>query len=136
MSQENVEVIKRTVEAWNRDDFEAFIAFLDPEIEWYTAIERFFEGTQSVFRGHAGARAAWESYRGEDFERLDVRHDEFRDLGDSVLVLGQITIVGRSSQVELTSEIAQLFTVADGRIVVARDFLSHAEGLEAAGLSE
>jgi hypothetical protein len=35
-----------------------------------------------------------------------------------------------------TVEIAQLVTYRDGWAIRARDFASHAEGLEAAGLSE
>ena len=34
MSQENVEIFKRGVEAWNGDDFDTSIALIDPEIEW------------------------------------------------------------------------------------------------------
>jgi hypothetical protein len=32
MSQENVEIFKRNLEAWNRDDFDAWIALYDPEL--------------------------------------------------------------------------------------------------------
>ena len=155
MSEENVDLLHRAidamnrrdidafleltdpnVEAWNRDDWDAWIRFIDPELKWSTAVERVLEGSDHVWRGHGGAREAWEAYRGEAFERLDVRIDEFRDFGDSVLLLGQIKAVGRSSQLEVESELAQLLTIRNGRIIIARDFLSHSEGLEAAGLSE
>jgi ketosteroid isomerase-like protein len=56
MSQENVEAFKRGVEAWDRDDFDAWLDHLDPEFEWFALME--------VFRGHAGARQAWESFKG------------------------------------------------------------------------
>ena len=39
MSQENVEVFKRGVEAWNRDDFDAWIEQYDPEVEWFALME-------------------------------------------------------------------------------------------------
>ena len=150
MSQENIEVVKRVAEAWNRDDLDAFIDLLDPDIEWYPAIERSFEGRESAFsrmvalwiggtevrRGHAGVRKGWESYSGEEVESLEVRLDEIRDLGESVLALGEMKITGRTSQLELTSEIALLSTFRGGKIVSAHDFMSHAEGLEAAGLRE
>ena len=136
MSQENVEIFKLAVELWNRDDLDAWIDLFDPEFEWHTAIERAVEGADSVFRGLAGAREVWESYKGEEFERLDIRYDDFRDLGESILALGEIKILGRTSQLELTSEIVQLVTFRGGKIAGSRDFMSHAEGLKAAGLRE
>src|SRR5689334_22728600 len=136
MSQENVEIFKRAVDTWNRDDFDAWIDLFDPEFEWHTAIERAFEGTDSVFRGFAGARKVWESYKGEAFQQLEARYDEFRDLGESVLALGEIKIIGQASQLEVASEIAQLLTFRGGKIASSRDFMSHAEALEAAGLRE
>lgn len=50
MSQEYVENFKRGVEAWNRDDCDAWIDQFDREVEWFAFME--------VFRGHAGARQA------------------------------------------------------------------------------
>ena len=43
MSQENVEVFKRGVEAWNGDDLDAFIDLVDPEIEWFALMEVYRE---------------------------------------------------------------------------------------------
>jgi ketosteroid isomerase-like protein len=134
MSEDRIEMVKRLAAAWNRDDLDAFLDLLDPDVEWHTSIEPFFEGTESVFRGHDGIRQFWKSYRGEAFERLEVRMDEFRDLGESLLSLGEIKTIGQASQVQLTSEIAQLWTFRGGQIVGSDDFLSHAEGLKAAGL--
>jgi ketosteroid isomerase-like protein len=136
MSQETVEIVKRAWEAWHRDDLAANLDLLDPEVELYSAIEPFFEGTESVYRGHDGFRALWVSYRGEAFQRLEVRWDEFRDLGDSVLALGELKIIGQTSQAEVTTEFTQHLTFRGGKIASSRDFLSHAEGLKAAGLSE
>jgi ketosteroid isomerase-like protein len=136
MTQGRIETVKQLAAAWNRDDFEAFVELLDPGVEWRTSIEPFFEGTESVFRGHEGMREFWDSYRGETFRRLEVRMDEFRDLGDSVLSLGEIKTLGQASEVELRSELAQLWTFRGGKIASSDDFLSHAEGLRAAGLDD
>lgn len=134
MTGNKIETVKRLAAAWNRDDLDAFLALLDADIEWHTSIEPFFEGTESVFRGYDGMREFWESYRGEAFQRLEIRMDEFRDLGESLLSLGEIKVVGKASQVQLTSEIAQLWSFRGGKIATSNDFLSHAEGLKAAGL--
>ena len=126
MSQENVEAFKRGVEAWNRDDYDAWIDQFDPELEWFALME--------VFRGHAGAQQAWESFKGD--VQLTVRFDDIRDLGESILALGEMETTGRTTRVNLTGELALWLTYRDGRVVRSRDFRSHAEALEAVGLRE
>ena len=126
MSHENVEVFKRSVEAWNGDDFDTWVTYFDPEVRWSALLEE--------FRGHAGIRQAWQSFKVD--AQIKSRFDDIRDLGDSVLALGELTGTGRTTGMDLIGEIAQLATFRDGKIVSFRDFASHVEGLEAAGLSE
>ena len=136
MSQENVEVVQRAVEAWNADDLDAFLAELHADLEWHPSIEPGLEGTATIYRGHDGARKAWREYRGEAWERLTSRPQEVRDLGESVLLLGRIEFTARTTGIEFSQEIGELFEFRGGKIVRARDFLTHADALEAAGLSE
>ncbi len=126
MSEQNVESFARGVEAWNRDDFDTWIDLFDPEVEWFTLVE--------VYRGHTGARQAWEALKTD--QQLTGRFDDIRDLGESVLALGEIETTGRTTQLNFTGELAQLLTYRCGKVVSCRDFRSHAEALEAAGLSE
>ena len=133
MSQENVETVQRLVAAWIADDLDAYLAELDAEIEWYPSIEPGLEGKATVFRGHDDVRKAWREYRGEAWERLTPRPQEFRDLGESVLALGQIDLIARATGIEFSQEIGQLFEFRGGKIVRVRDFLTHAEALEAVG---
>ena len=126
MSEENVEVFKRGVVAWNRDDFDAWIDQFDPEVEWFTLVE--------VYRGHARARKAWESLKGT--MQIRARFDDIRDLGESVLALGEMEGTGQTTRLDFTGELAQLVTYRGGKAVNIRDFRSHADALEAAGLSE
>jgi ketosteroid isomerase-like protein len=126
MSQENVETFKRSIEAWNRDDFDTWIDQFDPELEWLALTEG--------YRGHAGARQAWEGFKAN--AQLRVRFDDVRDLGESVLALGKMEITGPTTRINMAGELAQLATFRGGKIVRFRDFRSHAEALEAVGLSE
>jgi ketosteroid isomerase-like protein len=126
MSEENVEIFKRAAEAWNRDDFDTWIEQHDPEVEWFALME--------VYRGRAGVRRVWESFKGD--MQITVRFDDIRDLGDTVLALGEMKSTGRTTGLNFTDEVAQLVTYRDGRAIRVRDFASHAEGLEVAGLSE
>jgi ketosteroid isomerase-like protein len=136
MSEENVDAIKRGIDAWNADDLEAFLAEFDADIEYHPSIEPGLEGKATVLRGHDGVRKGWREYRGEAWERLTMRPQEFRDLGESVLVLGQMKLTARTTGIEFSQEIGQLYEFRKGKIVRVRDFLTHAEALEVAGLPE
>ena len=71
---------------------------------------------------------SWESFR---FESTDIR-----DLGDRVLVLGDVSGCGRGSGVEVDGQWAWIIEMRDGRAASLRGFLDQSEALEAAGLSE
>ena len=136
MSQENVEKVRRAMEAWNADDLDAFLADADPEIEVHPAIEPALEGGETTYRGLDAARKAYDNYHGGAWERSRARIHEIRDLGESVLVLSRIDLTARTTGLEFSQELGQLITFRGGKAIRSQDFLSHAEALEAAGLSE
>lgn len=136
MSRENLESVRRAIDAWNADDLDAFLAELDADVEWHPAIQPGLEGEASTYRGHDGAREIWRQDRGEAWERLVNRPREVRDLGDSVLVLGHIDVTARTTGIEFSQEVGEVFDFRDGRIVRIRDFLTHAEALRAVGSAE
>jgi ketosteroid isomerase-like protein len=136
MSRENVETLQRVRVAWDADDLDAFLAETDPEVEWHTAVDRAVEGSGSTYRGHDGVRKAWGELRGESWGAITSQVQEFRDLGESVLVLGHLDVTGRTTGIGFHEELGQLVTFRGGKILRSRDFLSHAEALEAAGLEE
>jgi ketosteroid isomerase-like protein len=137
MSQENVEAVRRAYEAWNADDLDGFLAEADPEVEWHPSIEPALEGEKTVLRGIDDVRKAWDDYRGGGaWERMTGRIQDIRDLGEAVVVLGHIDLTARTTGLEFSQEVGQLITFRDGKILRSQDFLSHAEALKAAGLSE
>ncbi|MBN1530038.1 MAG: nuclear transport factor 2 family protein [Thermoleophilaceae bacterium] len=128
--------MRRAVEAWNADDLDAFLAELDSEVEWHPAIQPGLEGRATVYRGPDGAREIWRQDRGEAWERLVNRPRELRDLGESVLALGHLDLTARRTGIEFSQEVGEVFDFRAGKIVRIRDFLTHAEALEAVGLTE
>jgi ketosteroid isomerase-like protein len=132
MSQENVKLSLLAVDAWNRRDVEATIGLSDPEIVWYPALEGITEGR--TYRGHAGQRQYYKDLA-EFSEESHSEYPEVHDLGEQVLGLGHFSM-RFASGVELDQEVAFLHTWRNGTCVEARTWLSHAEGLEAAGLRE
>ena len=133
MSQENVEVVRKGIEAWNQHDADLWLSYAAPDVEWMPAGPAAVEST--VYRGHdevaGGFNAIWQTWEVFNFEE-----GEFRDLGDSVLWLGRVKMRGSASHVELDQEFAALIRLREGQVVTVRAFLVWREALEAVGLSE
>ncbi len=133
MSQDNLEVTRRLIDAYNRGDIPSFIELLDPDVEWIPIMAA-LEGR--VYRGRDGVRL-WLEELARDWEYFEPCYEEYRDLGDRVLVLGRWRARGRASGVELENQPATwLYEIKDGRAVRMRTFTDRAEALAAAGLPE
>jgi ketosteroid isomerase-like protein len=133
MSQKNVEIVRQGFEAYGRRDVDGFLSYLDPEFELRSAIVGGAEG--KVYRGHDGVRR-WLADSDESFDQLRIDPNEFRDLGDRILVLGRIRARGRKSGLKLDSPTGWVCTVRDGKLVKAEGFLSRPDALTAAGLGD
>jgi ketosteroid isomerase-like protein len=131
MSQENVEIVRRTYEAFDRG--EVYLDIWDPEAEFRPAMAGAVEG--KVYRGHSELRHYLDELF-ESFTEVRVDKPEFKDLGDRVLVLYQLRVEGRDSDMTIDQPGGAVYELRDGKIVWASSFLSQAEALEAAGLSE
>src|SRR5688572_23870477 len=79
MSRENVDLVYRLVDAFNRRDIDSFLALCDPDIEYFSHLVELEGG--APYRGHDGIRSWWESLLAfsPDF-RSEI--EEVRDLGD------------------------------------------------------
>ena len=134
MSQENVELARRAYEALNRRDFDAFIALIDPEVEFTTRFME-MEGDAS-YRGHDGVREWWRTLLAvfPDFsmEVLEVR----ADLGDSGILALRVRGHGLDSGVPFEERMWTAGKWRDGKVTWWRNCGSEAEALEALGLSE
>jgi ketosteroid isomerase-like protein len=133
MSEENVEMVRRSYEAFNRGDLEGMVADLGPRFEYVTTGA--VPGTEHVYRGSEGFRRFVDALWGE-FDDARVEVHELIEAGDKVLA--SITMRGRGKQsgVEVTWDIWQLWTAKDRKGVRGQAFTSKAEALEAAGLRE
>jgi ketosteroid isomerase-like protein len=135
MSQENVEAFKRAVEANNRNDYDALLAELDPDVEWHGVMGVMFGGEATVFRGHGGVLEYLRDID-EGFTVRDIQWSEFRDLGERIVVLGHARGRGRQSGIELDSQYGAVVEFKKGKVIRYRDYFDHGEALEAAGLRE
>jgi ketosteroid isomerase-like protein len=134
MSRDNVELAKRVVDAYNRRDVDTFFAELaTPDFEWWPALTRAYEG--GCYQGRDGVEKFAVDTR-ENWEELQSLPEEFRDLGDRVLVLGRMKGRGKGSGVPVDSPYVTILDFRGDRIWRSRVYLDRAEGLRVAGLSE
>jgi ketosteroid isomerase-like protein len=144
MSQENVEMVLSLYEApdvdyaqlvrddslWNgQAEALAPLVHADFECIMYTF------GSEKRYAGLDGLRAfmlewtaPWVTYRLENEKAID--------LGEQVLLLNRDRGLREGSTQEVVGRIAAVFTVRDGKIVRLDAYTTHAEALEAVGLSE
>jgi hypothetical protein len=72
-----VTAVLRLLQAFNRDALDACEQFLDPQVEWHSAVS---------YNGRAEVRGMLESYK-ERFTRPQARPDDFREAGGHVLMV-------------------------------------------------
>ena len=133
MSRDKVELAKRVVDAYNRRDIDAlFAALATPDFEWWPALTRAYEG--GCYQGREGVERFYADTR-ENWEELQTLPEEFRDLGDLVLVLGRLKGRGKGSGAPVDTPTVTILDFRGDRIWRSRVYLDHAEGLRAAGLS-
>jgi ketosteroid isomerase-like protein len=131
MSEENVEIVRRVMDAYLAGDYEAAFAELDPEVEFDVSIRP--EG--HVYWGHEGVAEALRTWTGTwEAYRLEV--EEMIDAGDHVVVVDRQSGRGRGSGIPLAQRTFAVFTLSDGKVVRIAWFQTRRAALEAAGLQE
>jgi ketosteroid isomerase-like protein len=133
MSHENVEVVRRAFEAFDRGDMEGVVADFGPHFE-YVATGA-IPGVRGVYRGTEGYRRFLEAFVGE-FDDVHVKTPEFVEAGDQVLVSVTIRGRGKRSRAETSWSFWLLWQVRDGKVVRGQGFTSRDEALAAVGLLE
>src|SRR5262245_35175536 len=114
MPEENVEIVKSFLAAFADRDQAAAATFLHPEVEIRPAIVGGPEGV--VYRGLDGNRRFWHDIH-EAWKEFRIEPEEFRDLGEQVLVLGRAFALAGGSGIALDQSAAWLAVVRDGQII-------------------
>jgi ketosteroid isomerase-like protein len=134
MSQENVEIVRRAVQAFNELGFEGVgtLELVTDDIEFHEPPEqpapRVARGREAVQRLGGEFDAAWEDHRSEPREIRAID-------ADRVLLVSVEHFTGRDG-IELEAPFAAIFTLRDGRIARWQAFWDRQKALEAAGLLE
>ena len=134
MSRENVEIVRRSTDAYNRRDVDGMLENWAPDamLDWSNA--RSFDA--GIYRGHDEIRAL--------IERFHAAWDEVRvelvygppELEDDLLIAKNVTYMRGRDGIEVQARSAWLITIRDGEQTSLTLYQTRHEALEAAGLSE
>jgi ketosteroid isomerase-like protein len=134
MSEQNVEIMRQNLDAFDRRDRAAWLALRVPDCE---VIPTAMWPEVDAIRGR---EVAWDFYIEvtEPFQRRPLAPDtEAVDAGpDKVLVHYQTVVRGRTSGADVELNYWVLVTFREGRILRDQWFRDRAEAREAAGLRE
>lgn len=135
MSQEDVRLVRRAVEAFNRRDLEAMAAYSHDDLE-FVSVMAAVDAEAARFRG----RDTWVSY----FAFMDEIWDGWRmediqvwDAGDNrVAATFHIHGTGRQSGARLSREVGITHEIRAGKLWRMRSYLVPSDALKAVGLEE
>jgi ketosteroid isomerase-like protein len=132
MSQENIEVVRRGLDAFNRRDLKAALALWSPdgEVDW----SRSKGPLKGVYRGHHGLESFWNEFW-STFETVEIEVHEPIQMGRRVMVPNAAHMRGRDG-IEVVARSTFVVTVENGLQTRLQLFQEQAEALEAVQASE
>lgn len=128
ISRRNVELAAAVLDAFNRRDLDALDRLCTPDYEWFPAMAGAIGGES--YRGRQG----FEDYLSvvhEAWGELQVFADEYRDLGDRVLLFGRAAGTGKGSGVPVSAPLGMVIDIRDGKLWRSRSYLDHDAALRA-----
>jgi ketosteroid isomerase-like protein len=134
MSQENVELIRRSTDAYNRRDLDGMLKdwTLDAVLDWSNA--RNVEAR--VYRGRDEIRAFMEQFLAAwDEVRVEIV-DGPVEIEDGLLMAENVAYMRGRGGIEVQARSAWLITINNGRTTSLTLYQTKREALEATGLSE
>ena len=141
MSQENVEIVRRGYESFNRwvanpesersqnPDVESL---LHPDVEFHTYPHSPEAG---VYRGR-DAVLDYNQRLFEQFQSVRIEPEELLPAGDSVVAITRQHAVPKAGHGAMVVRVVEVWTIRDGLLAERHTFSTRAEALEAVGLRE
>jgi ketosteroid isomerase-like protein len=128
MSQENVEIVRRAIDAFSRTG-EPPEDLLHPDVEIWESPELPGElagkGLENLVRVNQNLL--------DSFEEWSIEQEKSFDLGERVLVFVRFRAKGKGSGVEVDALMAYVLTVRDGKVTEWCLFGDRSKALEAVG---
>jgi ketosteroid isomerase-like protein len=132
MSQENVEIVRRAVDAWNRGDLNAWLECFDEDIVWNPLPDapdlKPIHGRQAVLELMQRWLEPWDRYELETLELVD--------LGGVIIWTARHLAFQKRTEMALDQTMSAVCAFREDAIAEFHMFPSRDQALQAAGLSE
>ena len=123
-----MEKVKHGFAALARGDLDEMLTVVHPDIELLPLSGKLVD--RRSYHGHEGVRE-WDRARADTWD-LEFIPAEYEDLGDRVLVHGEVRTRGKGSGLELDTTVSWLFEFREGKIARLEAFLDREEARAAA----
>jgi uncharacterized protein len=130
----NVELLRRFYESFNQHDLDSVLELCTADVEVYQdpevveMVAAFApRGQERVAQYLRGWLDSWSDYH--------ARPEKFLQSGEEVAALTQARARGKNSQFEIEGEMADVFTVREGRIARFRLYIQRHTALDALGIA-
>jgi ketosteroid isomerase-like protein len=134
MPEENVELVRRSVDAYNRGDLDGFLACWAPgaEVDWSNS-----RGLDArVHQGHGDMKVFVRRFR-DAFEDIRIELvDEPLEVEDGLLIAENVTYLRGREGIEVQARSAWLIRCRDGKQTSLTLYQTKQDALHAAGQSE
>jgi ketosteroid isomerase-like protein len=133
MSLENVEIVRRTADAYNRHDLDGIVEHWAPDavLDWSNS-----RGLEAgVYRGHDEIRAFTQRFLAT-WDEVRLEMGEPMEAADDVLVVENVTYLRGRDGIQTQARSAWVLTFRDGQQTSLTLYQTKQEALEAAGLRE
>ena len=129
MSRENLELTLKAYDAFNSHDWDAFVAFVDENVE----VESRLVAMEGGYHGHAALRQWWDAvFRAMPDYIVEIR--SLRDLGDVTLARSRGLGHRAARAMPVIDPFWHALRWRNGKIIWWRNCSTEAEALEAVGL--
>jgi ketosteroid isomerase-like protein len=133
MSQEDLEIVRQLLEAFNSEDIERVLALTHRDV--VVEISPEVSAEPDTYRGHDGMRRYFQSFR-DAMDEIRFESEQVVDVGPSVVVALRLTASGRQTAIRVQQRSAGVWTTAEGKLIRIRSYASADDALKAVGLAE
>jgi ketosteroid isomerase-like protein len=133
MSEQNVELHRRFIEAFNAHDLDAFIAHFDPSSEFRSV---FAAVGGAVYRGHDELPNYFRDLKDAWGDEIRIEPEVYFGLGEHTLLYLLFHGRGRQSGAEVAMPVALMARWRDGLIVYMRSYADREDALSDLGVSQ
>jgi ketosteroid isomerase-like protein len=132
VARENVEIVRRVMNAFNQGDLQAFLTYMDPMVQLFAPQTASAVGRKSLYRCHEGVREFFEDIA-TVWESLQLVPQDFRYTNECVVVIGRAT--GERSGEKQDMQPAWGWKLRDGKVLWGRAYERFGDALADVGIA-